>query len=571
MEKIPPKDSRVWDPGSDPGAVCEPHPGLLIPAGMINEYVYCPRLFYFQWVQAEWKDSADTLKGAFLHKRVDKQKGALPDPDDDIDFTATSVLLSSESLGIIARMDIVEKDGSGVCPVEYKKSKKPDIEGPAYEPEKMQLCAQGLILRENGFECGHGMIWYMGSRQKVKVVFDDELMARAKKIIKEIRELVKHKRLPPPLVSSPKCPGCSLVEICLPDEITFFQNKKKNQSEIRRLVPAGKDALPLYVNSQGMRLGLKGECLQVRKHGKTLNEIGLKDVSSVSVFGNIQVSTQAMRELCSRNIPLAFFSYGGWFYGLLRGMDHKNVDLRMCQFKKADDKKFSAKLARSLIHGKIMNCRTLVRRNHPEPDQEILDNLKNLSVKILRAKKIETMLGIEGMAAQLYFSQLAGMLKKDQWAFSFTQRNRRPPRDPVNCLLSYGYSLLVKDFTIAATLTGLDPYMGFYHQPRYGRPSLALDMMEEFRPIIVDSVVISCVNNEIIKKNDFIIRNLGVAMKPGAKRKFIRAYSRRMETLITHPVFKYKISYRQVIEVQLRLLARFITDEISNYPVFMTR
>ena len=547
---------------------------FFIPARMVNEYVYCPRLFYLEWVQGEWTDSVDTLKGNLAHKRVDKESGSLPESeaDEEIDFKARSVFLSAERLGVIARMDIVEGHGRVACPVDYKKGDMPDIEGGVYEPEKIQLCVQGLILQENGFECTQGMIWYAGSRQKVKVIFDERLIARTLQILTEIRELLKQKKMPPPLDCSPKCPKCSLVEICLPDEVTFFRNKRDTDFKIRRLVPARQDNLPLYLYSQGAKLGIKDECIQVRKDGETIEDIGLKDVSSVSIFGNKQVSTQLMRELCSRNIPLSFFSYGGWFYGFLRGMDHKNVELRIKQFEKAGDKEFCAKLASLLVYGKIMNCRTMLRRNHPEPDQEILANLKRISQKALQTKDIETLLGLEGTAAQLYFSQFAGMLKKNEWReFAFMERNRRPPRDPVNCLLSYGYSLLVKDFTIAAALVGFDPYLGFYHQPRYGRPSLALDMMEEFRPLIVDSIVIICINNEIIKKDDFIVRNLGVSIKNNAKKKFIQAYSRRMETLITHPVFKYKISYRQVIEVQLRLLSRFIMDEIQEYPVFMTR
>ncbi|HMB31479.1 MAG TPA: CRISPR-associated endonuclease Cas1 [Desulfohalobiaceae bacterium] len=324
-------------------------------------------------------------------------------------------------------------------------------------------------------------------------------------------------------------------------------------------------------DEQGTRLGLSGECLEVKSSSKKLEELRIKDVSSLSVRGNVQLSTQAIRELCARNIPIAWFSYGGWFYGYLRGLDHKNILLRKKQFLESDNEEFCLKSAASFVQGKIMNCRTMLRRNHAEPDRNTLQILRNYGEKALSAKSLDELLGIEGSAASLYFSNFKGMLKHDQWKFYFNNRNRRPPKDPINCLLSYGYALLTKDFTITAATVGFDSYLGFYHQPKYGRPALALDFMEEFRPLIVDSVVLTCLNNEIIKSENFIYRNTGVTMKPGARKKFIQAYSRRMDTLVTHPIFKYRISYRQVMEVQVRLFSRFLQKEIEDYPSFMTR
>jgi CRISPR-associated protein Cas1 len=187
------------------------------------------------------------------------------------------------------------------------------------------------------------------------------------------------------------------------------------------------------------------------------------------------------------------------------------------------------------------------------------------------AGSLKELLGVEGTAASLYFSQFKDMIKKGNHDFVFKDRNRRPPRDPVNCLLSYGYSLLTNDFTATLAKLGLDPYLGFYHQTKYGKPALSLDLMEEFRPLVVDSVVLSCLNKNILQEDDFQIRNLGVFMKPKGKKKFLQEYARRMDGLITHPVFKYRISYRQVLEVQIRLFCRFLQGELDAYPLFITR
>lgn len=190
------------------------------------------------------------------------------------------------------------------------------------------------------------------------------------------------------------------------------------------------------------------------------------------------------------------------------------------------------------------------------------------------ATSLGELLGIEGNAARVYFQNFAGMLKPDTGealAFDFTTRSRRPPTDPVNALLSLAYSLLAKELTISARSVGLDPFVGFYHQPRYGRPALALDLMEEFRPLIADSAVLSAVNTGVVRPGDFIRSGLGVGLKPEARRNFVSAYERRLDEEITHPLFGYRVSYRRVLEVQCRLLARYLAEEIDEFPEFRTR
>jgi CRISPR-associated protein Cas1 len=158
-----------------------------------------------------------------------------------------------------------------------------------------------------------------------------------------------------------------------------------------------------------------------------------------------------------------------------------------------------------------------------------------------------------------------------QFRFDFSGRNRRPPRDAVNALLSLAYSLLVKDFTIACYAVGFDPYMGFYHQPRFGRPALALDLMEPFRALIADSAVLTAINTRMVTPQDFVQGGPAVALTPGGRKSFFRAYELRMDTLVTHPLFEYRVSYRRLLEIQARLLARVLEGEIGEYPVFITR
>jgi CRISPR-associated protein Cas1 len=546
---------------------------------MLNEHAYCPRLAYLEWVQGDFEDNADTIDGRFQHRNVDVETGALPDPDDPPieKIHARSVLLSAPLIGLVARMDLIEADGTCVTPVDYKRGRAPDIAEQAWEPERVQLCAQALILEENGYQVERGILYFVTSKQRVEIPFDDQLRTRTREPLADLRISADRPEPPPPLVDSPKCPRCSLVAICLPDETNLLRGQEGDE-QIRRLVPGRDDALPLYVQSPGAKVGKSGAELVVETRDGDKHRVRLADTSHLALFGAVQVSTQAIHELCDRGIAVVYLSSGGWFYGMTRGMDHKNIDLRRRQFAAAASQERSLELARRLVDVKIRNCRTLLRRNAAEAPTRALQRLKELITSAQAAASLESLLGVEGTAARLYFEKYGELLRapsderdESKLSFDFDGRNRRPPRDPINALLSFGYALLAKDVTILLQTTGFDPYLGFYHQPRYGRPALALDIMEEFRPLIVDSVVLSLTNTGGIKLSDFLRRGGAVTLTAAGRSKFLRAYERRMDEEISHPIFGYRISYRRTIAVQIRLLARFLSDEIEEYPPFATR
>ena len=545
----------------------------LIPVRMLNEFTYCPRLFYLEWVQGEFEDNADTREGRFQHRTVDRERERVerdPETSEAGMIRTTSVLMSAPEEGLIARMDLVEFDGHTAVPVDYKRGRVPDIPGGAWEPERVQLCAQGLILRENGYNAKYGVLYYVESRTRVDVPFDDELIHRTRSLVQELRKTAARGQIPPPLQDSPKCPRCSLVGICLPDEVNYLAQRVAAADRIRRLTPPRDDRVPVYVQEQGAYVRKSGDRLQVTKDGETLADMRLLDVMELNLFGNVQVSTQTVRELCQRDIPIAYYSYGGWLSGITVGMGHKNVELRLHQYGVATDPVARLDIAREIVAGKIQNCRTFLRRNHTDPPKAALDELKRLRNKARRASSLDALLGIEGAAARVYFSHFAGMLR-EPWDWDFTGRNRRPPRDPVNALLSFCYALLTKDALAAVLKAGFDPFLGVYHSVRYGRPALALDLQEEFRPLIADSVTVSVLNNGEIKEQDFVRRAAGVALTEKGRRKVLEAYERRVDTSVTHPVFGYSLTYRRVMAVQARLLARRMLGEIPRYVPFVTR
>jgi CRISPR-associated protein Cas1 len=579
---------------------------------MLNEFVYCPRLFYYEWVEGVFADNRETVEGSLRHAKLDDKQDELVPADElseDERLHCRSVTLSSDAHGLIAKVDLVESADGVVTPVDYKRGRPRENsdtgQAEAWDADRVQLAVQALVLRDNGYTCHEAVVYYVSTKQRVRIPIDDSLVTQTLQAVAEARAAAASDQIPPPLVDSPKCPRCSLVGICLPDETwacraatgndgelrqpTLFdiglpqvQSTKKIVEEPRRMFAARDDLRPLYLNTQGLYVGKSGNVLKVKEKDKVVQEVRIGETCQVNLYGNIQLSTQALQTLCENEVPIAFFSQGGWFYGVTHGLGVRNIYLRREQFRLADVPAFCLRLARTLVAGKIKNQRTMLQRNHVEPPSGALAFLKCMMDDTERAESLDVLLGLEGSAARVYFEHFPGMIKVDdpddpagkkpcEFNFDFTQRNRRPPRDPVNALLSLAYSVLSKDLTIVCHAVGFDPFLGFYHQPRFGRAALALDLMEPFRPLIADSAVLSAINTRMVTPGDFIRTGDAVALRPDGRKAFFRAYEQRMDTLVTHPIFGYRVNYRRVLEIQTRLLARQLTGEIGTYPVFVTR
>ena len=561
-----------------------PEDAPFLPARMVNEYVYCPRLAYLEWVQGEWAESADTVEGAHVHRRVDREDRPLPAAEalGEAERPRTrSVTLSSRRLGLVARIDLVESDGESVVPVDYKRGKRPHVAAGAYEPERVQLCVQGLLLEENGYRCTEGVLYFAESRERVRVPFDEELRAATRGAIGGLRLVAAGGRIPPPLRDSPKCPRCSLVGICLPDEVNHFH---RTGSAPRPIAVRRDEMLPLYVQANNARLAKKGETITITEEEGPTTTARLIDVSQVVLMGNVRMTTPCLHELMRREVPVTWHSYGGWFLGHTMGLGHKNVELREAQYRASFTSAVSLAVARSIVAAKVRNARTMVRRNwrgEEEARERVLTTLRRLAERTRHARDVDTLLGLEGEAAAVYFRAFSGLLRANEAentegtaplpAFRFDRRNRRPPTDPVNALLSFAYAMLTRTFTVTLSAIGFDVYRGFYHRPRYGRPALALDLMEPFRPIVADSTVLQAINNGEVRAGDFLHGGAGTALKPAGRKRFIAAFERRLTQESTHPLFGYRLSMRRLIEVQGRLFGRYLMGEIKEYPHYLPR
>jgi len=322
--------------------------------------------------------------------------------------------------------------------------------------------------------------------------------------------------------------------------------------------------------------------------------IPLVKVDDVVVLGEVTLTASALHLLLERNIEITFLSHYGKFKGRLTPPFSKNALLRMAQYRAHNDMARRCELARRFVIGKLSNQRTILQRYHRrrqdiETSQAIdqlanlIHNLATLSLQEIQPAQplasgdnriegtpLEVILGMEGAGSAVYF-QCFGKLITDQKLWPFANRIKRPPTDPVNSLLSFGYSLLTNQVASAVQLVGFDHFVGYLHSSFYGRPSLALDLIEEFRPVIVDSVVLTLLNNRMLAPDDFIVELGAYRLKQERRKVFFTKFEERLNEEVIHPIFGYKATYRRCIELQARLVAKCLTGEIDEYPPFFIK
>lgn len=541
-----------------------------VPVRMLNEVAYCERLFALEWIGDEWSDNPDTVKGRTVHRIVDEpgRTGLVPPDDPDAPKVARSVKLSDDALGLLAVIDLVEVGGGGeVTPIDYKKGKAPDVPEGAWEPERVQVAAQGMLLRAHGYRVSEGLLYFAGSRRRVAVPLTAELERRVLDLRDRARAIsARPEALPPPLIDSPKCPRCSLVAICLPDETNTALGR---HDRVRPLVPIRDDGVPLVLTGR-VFAGKDAAEIAVKEDGKVVARARIADTSQVVVWGHASVSTPLLHALAGRDVPVSFHTSGGWYTGGFVPASGVGALLRVAQHAAARDPERALAIASRMVEAKIRNARVLLRRNGAGVPDDTLQRLAAYAEDALRVTSAASLLGVEGNAARVYFESFGRMLKAEH-GFQLEGRNRRPPMDPVNALLSFAYSNLVREAQHALQRIGFDPFAGFLHQPRFGRPALALDLMEEFRPVVADSVVLTALNHGELQADDFLVRPTGVALTDGGRRKFFGVLERRMDEEATHPIVGTRASMRRLMEVQARLLARHLTGELPEYLAYRIR
>lgn len=333
----------------------------------------------------------------------------------------------------------------------------------------------------------------------------------------------------------------------------------------------------LFVTTQDTWLSKEGECVELSLNGKKLGKLPLHTLQSIFCFGRISCSQYLLEHCAKLGVSVTWYTEYGRFMATMQGPTSGNVLLRRAQYRIADSPESSSQLAYYFILGKIANCRTILLRHTRKIDEPLvktaIDGLSSILRQLSKQTELDTIRGLEGKAANIYFEAFPHLIKKDfRENMQFNGRSRRPPLDEVNCLLSFFYSLLTHDIRSALEGVGLDPQVGFLHRERPGRPSLALDMMEEFRSYLADRLTLTLINRQQITSSDFIRTEVGgYILKDKARKTVLTEYQERKREEIEHPFLKEKMTVGMLCHIQARLLARYIRNDLDAYPPFVIR
>ncbi len=571
----------------------------LWPARNVAEYTYCPRLFYFMAVEGVFLPSADTEKELAVHKRVDRPS-AQPSDADSLEAdpskpkSVRKLTLTSKTLRLTATLDIAEISGKVAVPVEYRKGRPkratlappPDDPDEAEEPplsqpeawpiDRVQVGLHAILLKESGYAVPKAILYYAAEKLRMEIVVDETLESEALSVLEAAKQCAAGQR-PLPLVNDARCVRCSLQPICLPDEVNQ-QRAAEPSDEItpRKIWPPRDDGIQVVIQQQGVRVGVTGMTLIVTdKDSQRVKDVPLANVESLSLLGSVQISTQAVCALADQGIPIAYLSAAGRLVAMVDPLDSVSAIIRKAQVKQVKKLEMGdacLELSRALISAKIMNQRTLLMRNHPALPDRVAHDLAQEAERAKTAASVDSVRGHEGQAAAIYFRHFAGMFKGPLAAeFDVNGRQRRPPPDPINACLSLAYSMLTHECVAALRLARLEPSIGAFHVSRPGRPALALDLMEPFRPLIADSVAVSAFNRGELTEGHFLRTAAGCALTDAGRKAFFNAYGRRMNVEVTHPVFEYRLSYRRMLVLHARMIAAWLVGEVPSLAFLTTR
>lgn len=549
----------------------------LIPIRRIHNYIYCPRLMYFQFVENIFIHDANVVAGEITHRRVDSPTViSFPfETDDSSPDIIRSLSLESGELGICGVIDLLKRnpvDNSWII-YDYKHGaplKDATGEFCAKDADIVQVQLYTLLARNHQYNISAANIYYAETKTTVSVpLYENEMQLL--ELIAEVKNCAAG-NLPEPLEADTRCLYCSMNTVCLPEESLFWKSQKKITHPIQR-PPLAENVSGevLIIHEPQAWISKKGDVLVVSVSGETVSKHPVHLLKSIFIYGAAQLSTQVICTCLSEGIQVVFFSPAGKFLGRLDTLSISGLDSRYGQYKIAESEIHSVKLAIPMIRAKISNQRVLLQRNGKLKDRSVLNLMRSLRQNAEFAETREELQGIEGKAAAVYFENFSSMLNNADFANLFTGRNRRPPLDPVNAMLSLGYSVLSSEISGICASVGIDSACGLLHAPRFGRPALALDIMEEFRPLIIDSVVISVINRNSVGLEDFIFSSQGCSLKKSAHQAFWSVYSRRMNEELIHPTFRYRMSYRRLIEIQVRQLWRIFRGDNTEYFPIITR
>jgi CRISP-associated protein Cas1 len=527
----------------------------LLNISAVAEWAYCPRSSWYEIhngrrkarnVHVESGLVEDEKRLERAHRNVDNRK---------IHF---GLPLRCDELGLRGQADAIWEDPGLLTVVEYRHGA-----GPGNKTDKLTLIFLMMAVAETtGHKNIKGRLFFTGNRNEEELEFTDENMNEARNCASAVRSMLCSSTAPKNEYK-PICNGCSWFGICCPDLTSA------HSSDNVRVLPRCRFDRVLYVDNPGAKIRLKGQALEVTKAGETLASVGLETVDQVVLVGKgTHLTTPALRTLSTHGIEVVLLSAWGRFQGRVVTERYRNPSLQRAHHRRTLDPVFRLTTARSIVSAKLHNQRIQLQRlkrraNDPEKLVEALSEIQKLIGRVNQCESIEKLRGLEGLAAHKYFRAVAVICVER--GFSFDRRSRRPPRDPFNALLSFCYSLLTKDVEAAIQLVGLNPVLGVYHGEVYGRPALALDLMEEFRPVLADAVALRLINQRILQQKHFESELGTVKLCEAGRKKLYQAWERRLNESLVHPWLDTSFSYRRTLELQARLFAKVLEGDVTEY------
>ncbi len=555
----------------------------------LHALAYCERLFFLEEVERLRVADERVYAGRTLHVEIER------DEDDEI----VSLGFESEIYGLIGKVDCIRKRDGEIIPYEHKRGKAArsvDKKAETWASDRLQIIAYCLLVEEkSGKTILEGRVRYHADNVTVRVPIDDKARADFAAHLTRAKELQTSIERPPVAANERLCVKCSLAPICLPEEarlaerlaasdteterrgdtensLAASQYPNVSESGLLRLFPGEDDRQILHILTNGAKVGRKGDQLEVWSPETEEKQVyPVQEIGQVVIHGFAQITTQALRLCADRNLGVHWIGYGGRYMGAWTS-GQGSVQRRIRQYAALTNADFCLALTKRLVEAKVKMQLGFLLRASRESGREVEDvqtsisSIRKLLSPLNRAENIDSLRGYEGSIGASYFKALPHLISDEiSDAMKPDGRNRRPPKDRCNALLSYGYALLLKDITNAILVVGLDPSLGFYHTPRSQAHPLALDLMELFRVTLVDLPVIGSINRKQWDEDaDFTIAGKQVWLSDSGRKKFIQIYERRKSDQWKHPVIGYSLSYARHLELEVRLLEKEWTDKLSS-------
>ncbi|BCL39684.1 type I-MYXAN CRISPR-associated endonuclease Cas4/Cas1 [Nostoc sp. MS1] len=519
----------------------------------LHALAYCPRLFYLEEVEELYTQDAAVFAGRRLHTELEKQE----------DEEWEELFLESGELGLRGRLDALRTRDGQTIPYEHKRGRcyrDENNQPQAWESDRLQILAYAYLLESaHEITVKEGRIRYHTDNVVVHVPLDDAGRATVREAIQQARNLRKSTYRPPVIDNERLCARCSLAPVCLPEEARLAHNKEWQPI---RLFPEDDERQVIHVLEPGTSVGRTGEQIKITRRNQPVETIPAHQVGQLVLHSFSQISTQALHFCAVQEIGVHFISGGGRYLGSFDSRQG-SIQRRIRQYAALSNSETCLELARKLVICRGQGQRKfLMRGTRGKSKTDKLDKaiaqMKSVLKQVPQAKSLESLLGFEGNLAALYFGALPDLISKEvATQLHFAGRNRRPPLDRFNAMLSFGYALLLKDVMNAILTVGLEPALGFYHQPRSQAAPLALDLLEIFRVPLVDMTVMASVNRgQWDVKADFEVRGKQVWLSELGRRKFVELYESRKQETWKHPVTGYSLTYRRLFELEVRLLEK---------------